>query len=242
MMGLWGTIKGVGEKVLDITSAMMLEPTTFIKSPTEAAQLVKERREAIALGDKEEAVAVVMETLMATAIGTGAVLGVGTMAGRVVVGKVLTKLAPTTIPKAIGLATATGILITSPTARGVVSTFIDDPTKLGRGAGEIIEGEKDIGLGEALITGGLVGAGVVLGAGAIELVEKFRTPEDQLIEEKGLGEAETPITPQTTTITTGRKPYKRRRATKTPLVRQSVRVEIINAPKLSNKTYLKTSW
>lgn len=69
-------------------------------------------------------------------------------------------------------------------------------------------------------------------------------PEEQIIKEKPVGiTEEIPIVPEVTTITTGRKPYKRRRAKITPSVRQSVRVNIINRPtatglRITNKRYL----
>lgn len=54
-------------------------------------------------------------------------------------------------------------------------------------------------------------------------------PDEQLIIDKPVGiDGETPILPATTTITTGKKPYKRRRATKPSIVKQSVRVNVIN--------------
>ena len=244
-MGLWGKIKSVGEKALDITSSILLEPTTFIKSPTKAGALVKERRRKIRRGDKKEAVKVIAETLTATAIGAGAILGFGTAAGRVVVGKALTKLAPTTIPKAIGLATVGGVLLTSPKARKVAGGFIEDPTKIGRGAGEIIEG-KEVGFIEALKTGGLIGAGVVTGVGAVKLIEKVKgiggIGEIPTLAEKAVGitNGTSPILPQRQVVTPTRKAYKRRREIKTPSIRQSVRVNVIASPRASitNKRYL----
>lgn len=73
--------------------------------------------------------------------------------------------------------------------------------------------------------------------------EVLTTPSEQLIPEKALGEAETPILPETTTITTGKRPYKRRRAKKVPSVRQSVRINIMNKPiatgvRITNKRYI----
>lgn len=68
-------------------------------------------------------------------------------------------------------------------------------------------------------------------------------PDEQLITEKPLGiEGEIPLTPETTTITTGKRAYKRRRAKKTPSVRQSVRVDIVNKPigmRITNKRYIR---
>lgn len=96
----------------------------------------------------------------------------------------------------------------------------------------------------AKIVGLALGLGVV-GAGAGMVLEKvlekkeeqelILTPatmppvlESALLPEKSVGTAETPILPETTTITTGKKPYKRRRATKIQAVRQSVKININN--------------
>lgn len=158
---------------LDILSSALLEPTTFIKSPTKAGEKVKARRERIRRGDKKEAVAVVAETLTATAIAASAILGGGTAAGRAVVAKVAPKLLPTTIKKAAVLATGTGILLSSPGARRLVGGLIDDPTKLGRGAGEVIEkvrkGEDTGKFTEVLKTAGIIGAGAVAVGGAVAI-------------------------------------------------------------------------
>lgn len=69
-------------------------------------------------------------------------------------------------------------------------------------------------------------------------------PTEQLITEKPVGiTGETPLTPETTTISTGKKPYKRRRAKITPSVRQYVRVNVLSRPvatglRIINKRYI----
>lgn len=75
-------------------------------------------------------------------------------------------------------------------------------------------------------------------------IPSLAPPEEQLITEKPVGiEGEIPITPEVTTITVGKKPYKRRRVKKEPSVRQYVRVNIISKPvatgmRIINKRYI----
>jgi hypothetical protein len=70
------------------------------------------------------------------------------------------------------------------------------------------------------------------------------TPEQaqQLQKEKAVGIQGEPSTPETIKLSPEKKRYKRRRATKTPQVRQSVRINILNRPVttgIRNTTYLK---
>ena len=191
----------------------------------------------------------ITSTLITTGLATATLLS----------GGAITKLIPKTIlGKSLAVAGA-GAVITSPTIAKVVepTANVERLFTAGKVAGGIIEGkEKPQDVGTALKTGGLVGGGLIIGAGAIlggqALIEKGKslTPETliapvkQLITEKPVGiDGQVPITPETATITTGKTPSKRRRAKKTPSVRQSVRVNIINKPvatgiKISNKRYL----
>ena len=72
-------------------------------------------------------------------------------------------------------------------------------------------------------------------------------PAQQLTKEKPVGvEGEAPILPETTTISSGKRRYKRRTAKKTPSVRQSVRVNVIANPKstgmkIINKKYINNT-
>lgn len=162
-----------------------------------------------------------------------------------------------------------GVLKSSPKAQKTVEKAIvslpDKPSKiigLGKGIGQVIEKKKKFtakDVGKALAVAGIVG-GAAAGAAVIlpKIKEKFTkekavvpevspgvfeaTPEQaqQLVKEKPIGIEGTPQTPQTTKITTGRKPYKRRRAKKTPSVRQSVRVNVINrSTGIRNTNYIK---
>lgn len=150
-----------------------------------------------------------------------------------------------------------GVLKESPIARKFAKKTAVKITKvpkeavsLGTGIGKVIEKEKVFGkedIKKAVKTVGIVGGVAALGAVVIpKVIEKVKDrgekpiitpeakavipePEKQLIKEKPVGiEGETPITPEVTTITTGKKPYKRRRATKQPSVRQYVKVNVIN--------------
>ena len=184
--------------------------------------------------------------------------------------KVIKAVTPKTIlGKATAVTTGLigyGILKESPKAREVALTTITElpkkPAKiisLGGEVGKVIEGEKVLekekiigGLKTAGVVGGVAVAGAVIIPKVIEKVKEMKekpletptttdTPEKQLVPEKPLGQAETPITPQTTTITTGKKPTRRRRATKITSVRQSVRVNVINRAtgiRVQNKRYL----
>lgn len=148
----------------------MLEPTTLItKGPKAAISKVRERRVDIAkTHSASKALDVVGETLTATA-GYGALtLGAAYPAAA---GRAALAILPKS-PKAIlGTITAAGVLTTSHTAREYASKVLQDPTKLGREAGLLIDkakaGEDVGGISNALKTAGLIGAGVVSGAGLI---------------------------------------------------------------------------
>ena len=155
-----------------------------------------------------------------------------------------------------------GILLESKKAREFVKEtavgVLGKPEEVigfGIQVGKFIEDEKEEqpGVLEGFKKAGIVGGLAALGIGAvvvapkvIEKVKEWREgrPEEQLVKEKPIGiEGESVITPETTTITTGRKPYKRRKAKITPSVRQSVRVNIINKAigtgmRITNKRYL----
>lgn len=118
--------------------------------------------------------------------------------------------------------------------------------------GKVIEKERTFGkedIVKGLKVAGILGAGVAVGAVVIpKVIEKVKEiretkqekelqpvesvsvdPAKQLLQEKPIGiQGEVPITPETTTIPTGKKTYKPRRAPKQPSVKQSVRLNIIN--------------
>ena len=117
---------------------------------------------------------------------------------------------------------------------------------------KIEEGEVLPTTGEILVGAGLLGGAIIGGTLLYEKLtddkkeeppidttpESLDAPGEQLIKEKPVGVADAPMTQETQTITTGKKRYKRRRAIKTPSMRQSVRVNIINSPRHTNKTFI----
>lgn len=174
--------RGLGAKTLDVISSTLLEPTTFIRSPSRAGRLVAERR--ARTFTLSTAVGTVSETLVAAGALAGGITGVFTSGGRIVAARVLPKLIPRT-PKSILLtATGTGILVTSETARRFVARTIEDPTRAGREAGilgeRLAKGQDVGGFKEGLKKAGLIGAGLVgtglLIAGAKKLLTRKKTP------------------------------------------------------------------
>lgn len=111
--------------------------------------------------------------------------------------------------------------------------------ELGLLAEKLKKEDKELTIGEGLKAAGLVGAGVVAAVGipiAIKKIKEkipeipsFEEPAEIIVSEKPIGvEDEMPILPETAKITVGKKPYKRRRATIIPPVKQYVKVNIIN--------------
>lgn len=178
--------RGFGAKALDILSSTLLEPTTFItKGPAAAGRKVAERRARLRRTKSlSEAVGTASEALTATALIGGGILGTATAGGRAVASRLIPKLIPKTPRGILATTTAAGILITSPTARRFAGRFVEDPTRLGRGTGEIIEkaskGEDVGGIKEALKKAGLIGAGIagtgLLIAGAKKLLSRDKRP------------------------------------------------------------------
>lgn len=161
--------QNVGSKSLDILSSLMLEPVTVItKGPAAAGQLVKARREEISrTKDIGKALDVVGETLTSTLIAGGLVLGASAPA---TAGQLLKGALPSSLKGYLATSTGLGILATSKQARDFVGKILQDPTKLGREAGLLIdkafEGKDMGGVSDALRKAGLLGAGVVGGAAA----------------------------------------------------------------------------
>ena len=148
---------------------------------------------------------------------------------------------------------------------GAAPTIVKTLFKAGKVSGEVITGERALtsetvadvakGLGVAV---GLGAAGVAVGAVAKKIMTKKEeaalvgaptmgleaAAPQQLITEKPIGvKGEAPITPLTTDITKEKRPYRARRATKAPSVKQSVKINIISRPiatgmRITNKRYL----
>jgi len=155
--------RGLGAKTLDIISSTLLEPTTFIRSPSRAGRLVAERRARTTT--LSQAVGTTSEALVTAGFLTGGLLGTVTAGGRAVAARTLPRLVPRTVKGGLGATLAGGILVTSPGARRLVGRSIEDPTRAGREAGLLIEklrtGEDVGGFKEGLKKAGLIGAGLV---------------------------------------------------------------------------------
>lgn len=165
--------------------------------------------------------------------------------------KTLPVLAKTAIKKPIASLAVAGIVSTAG-GRLLLEKSAEGVYQGGKALGEAAEAAekkgKELSLGEALKTAGVAGLGIAVGATIPSIVEKAKdvlggastlelpaevSPEKQLLPEKPVGAAEIAPTAPTTTITTGERRYKRRRAKISPAVRQSVRVNIINQPRHS---------
>lgn len=194
-----------------------------------------------------------------------------TTAGLITGGVMVAKAPAAALAKVVSVAKAhkvktavaligTGIVVQSKKAREkaiIIAGKATPESLLGAGAriGEFVDEPTGEKFKEALVGGGLIAGAVALGIGAAviapkvipkvaETIKGWRSPEEELIKEKPVGiSGEGAILPQTTTITTGKKPYKRRRAIKKPSVKQSIKVNIINKPRatgirISNRKYL----
>ena len=167
--------------------------------------------------------------------------GAGGVAG-FVAKQVITKPVATIKTGALILGTAGLISSSSKVRKGIK----DAPKTIftgGQALGKTIEGEKPFtSVKEGLVAGGVLGGVAGLVGGGLILKDKLKdkTPtltDHTLVPEKPIGIESTPITPQTTTITTGVKKRKRYKKKIIPSVKQSVRVNIVN--RNINKRYLK---
>jgi len=161
-----------------------------------------------------------------------------------------------------------GVLKGSPKARKAVVTKVKQlpkaPGKIvgfGESVGKVIEGESVFNKGNVIQGTKTAGvAGLILSAGALVIpkaIDKFKedkpletvtptlatepAPEKQLIAEKPQGIPGTPPTSKTVSVGAVKR-RKRRTKKKAPSVRQSVRVNIINTPRNSTKTYLNNNF
>ena len=159
-------------------------------------------------------------------------------------------LVPKTVGgKLLGITVGSAVL-TSPKVAKIIepTNIVQTAIKGGEIVGTTIEtGKPPVDVSTALKTGGLVAGGVVAGAGLVVAGKKIKEkiaelPKDikisekpfvpevvQVIPEKAIGiEGEIPLTPETATISTGKKRRRRRIKKETPSVRQYVRVNIDN--------------
>lgn len=171
--------RGFFEKALDITSSILLEPTTFVTNPAKAGRLVRDRRKATQL-DPSLGVGTIAETLTATAV-----------AGSLIVNPIgtLRFIAPKTVKGALATTFGIGLVASSKTARDFVLGVVDDPTKFGRETGKVVEsvvaGEDTGDIIDTLKTAGVVGAGVAVVGTGLALANKFRSngksPSDAVV-------------------------------------------------------------
>lgn len=164
-----------------------------------------------------------------------------------------------------------GILRDSPTSRTFVTERVKDLPKVpgkiigvGGDIAGVIEKDKTFSYKDILKTGGKAGAvGVVAVGTAVvipKIIDKFKNrgetpiipiappsvynvePSKQLVSEKPIGIGSEVITPETISVSPTRKRSKRRTTKKKPSMKQSVKINILNAPKvtgISSKKYLK---
>lgn len=188
----------------------------------------------------------------------GLVLGAMTPIGQTILMSAI-KRPVKTITTILTATTLGTVLVKSPKVRKAGKKIVTGAPTLAVTGGKIIAetietGKPPVSPKKALITGGVL-AGVVVGglvvkkgvekvrAKTLEIPPTLSTSEEQLIPEKSIGiEGEIPVTPETTTITTGEKPYKEPTAKKRPSIRQSVRVNIDSRSKATgikiSKRYL----
>lgn len=246
-MGMFGKLKKDIGGGLDVLSAVYSHPITttkvIAKLPFQKEKSSQQLRAVVKKTKKEGAKKTILRTIRTTAVASAVVVGGGTSAGRTFVAKTLIPKTPKGLLKIPLAVTGLTVLATSRKARKSVDVATDPTTwvKGGEIIGETIEtGKPPLSPKEALLTGGLLAGGVV---GAVA-VTKGLDSLPSIIPEKPVGQSnQIPLTPATATITTGKKKYKRRKAKKTPSVRQSVKINIINKPRntgfrITNKRYL----
>lgn len=254
-------VKSPVGKVMDTVSATFSHPiqtAAAIVSPTKTIKQVTEKHFSQSVAKQTT------DTVLATGGYVAALY-----AGAAVATKGLAASMKVLIP-----ATLKGKVIAGVTAPIALGAVIQSPELLGKAAGAPSElaqfgGDvakfaadpsadtfKDILEESPVISAVVAGAGIVVaGKAVLPAISGYLTREEMEKQTAALEKSAaaaggnyigggSPILPATSTITTGRKPYKRRAAKKTPSVRQSVVVSIINKPvtagiRISNKRYIK---
>lgn len=245
-------------KVMDTFSAVFSNPikaiTAVVSKKTTIKQLTKEHFE-------KPLSAQITKTVLATA-GYASVLFAGSAVATKGVGAVAKTLIPATLKgKVIGAIVAPiaiGAVIQSP---ALIGKTLDAPAELaefGAGLGGVIA-DPSIGAFVELVKGSpvisAVIGGAVLGTGALavgSIVSGIQTRKAI----KGIGDIEispavgvaggvvqSPILPETVTVSPTTTQPKRRRAIKKQPIRQSVRINIVNRPattglRITNKRYI----
>lgn len=223
-----GFFKQLGKDLtggLDLLSTIYSRPVQTISAlatgkSKEVVRLVKETRDEKPL-----------DTIKKTAVNTALVAGTIYLGGA--------SLIPKTIGgKLLAIGGVSAVLTSPKVAKFLEPTeIIDKAVTGGEILADVVEGDSDIDLGDALATGGLVGAGAVIGGLVVDYLKDIDLGNDKNllpdVKPSAVGVNSTPILPERTTVSPKRT-YKRRRAKKPTSIRQSVRVNII-----SNKNYLK---
>jgi len=186
--------------------------------------------------------------ITAPAIAIGAIPGAGIIAGRAIIAAAK-PIGTAIVRKPVVAIVGAGVLVS-----GAAPTIIKTLFKAGKTTGEVITGEKaltgetiaEVGKGVGALLG-VAAVGTAVGIVAKKFIDKKKEDLEEiptLITEKPVGiEGETPITPETTSITKEKRPYKPRRAKITPSVRQYVKINIISKPvatgmRIINKRYI----
>lgn len=180
----------------------------------------------------------------------GLAASVGTLIPTTLKGKVIAAVvAPVALGAVIKSPELVGKTLSAPAELaqfgGDVASFAADPS---------LAGAKQIITESPLISAGIAAAGLVIGGAAVSGVLQRQEMKKQTaaleasaaaaaMGGKGFYSGESPILPERTSVSPTRAPSKRRRATKTPSVRQSLRVNIINKPvatgvRILNKRYI----
>ena len=153
-----------------------------------------------------------------------------------------------------------GLVTTKPGRELIVSAgkgLFKGGKELGVISGKLKKEGKELTISQGLKTAGLLGMGLAGGVLLPKVIPKvipkiknkvkkieglIYQPKEQLTKSKPVGiEGESPILPERTKVTTGKRSYKKRRAKKQPSVKQSVKINIINRPtglKITNRNYL----
>jgi len=255
-------VKSKFGKVMDTAAAIYSNPIKAIKTIGKETTL----KELTAEAKSKPLSTQITKTVLSTAGYASVALGAASVATKGIAASAASLIPSTLKGKVIAAAAAPivlGAVIKEPSK--TLGAVASAPSELAEFGGDVatfaaspsIETAKEIIKESPIISAGLGILGVAaVGAAAANVVGGVLTREEmkkqtaafekqaELMGSSSVGvSGETAILPERTTITTGKKQYKRHTAKKTPSVRQSVRVNIINKPsntgiKVYNKRYI----
>lgn len=211
-----------------------------------------------------------IELLKSVPLALSATLPIGKVFSGIssLISKSAPKIIPLVVPTALRLISKPSTIVKTVAGAGVIAggglrvipKVFSGTKKATKSALPVLLGEKEFTKDKTVDIGKMIGAGLgitALGVGAGKIVEKVLDkkekviettekqlaviPEKQLVAEKPLGAESQPILPETQTITTGKKKYKKRKPKKAQSIRQSVRINIINKPiglNIQSKRYI----